>query len=54
VLAYRLIGKADRLLERLQRHWLAALHTESLDALQPYIPAKEGQAQRTLALLSFI
>ncbi|ELR18216.1 uncharacterized protein ACA1_369590 [Acanthamoeba castellanii str. Neff] len=47
VLAYRLIGKADRLLERLQRHWLAALHTESLDALQPYIPAKEGQAQRT-------
>jgi hypothetical protein len=45
VLAYRLIGKADRLLERLQRHWLAALHAESLEALQPYIPAKSNNTQ---------
>lgn len=37
VLAYRLIGKSERLIERLQRHWLAALHAEALAALQPYV-----------------
>jgi hypothetical protein len=46
VLAYRLIGKSDRLLERLQRHWLAALHSDALAALQPYIPPKTDKTQQ--------